>query len=504
MLLRKEKLGYAFGEEGKLINHLLYMDDLKVFAKDEKQLDQLIELVFKFSKDVGMEFGMEKCATMVIKRGVKIKSEGITLPDGKTMKEVDQEGYKYLGILEGAEIRQGKMKELIRKEYLRRIKAVASSWLYGGHVIGSVNSWALGVVRYSAGVIHWTKKELKEMDVKTRKILTTNGCFHQKSSTLRLYLKRKEGGKGLISVYDCVREGELGMLKYIKESEEALLKVVASMLEDCETKEDYRKRRETERKDGLRGKKLHGAFLESIEEVADERTWQWLRAGYLAKSTEAFIFAAQEQALRTRFTSSKVDGEEIETHCRVCGDQIETIPHIVSGCKKLAQTRYKTRHDKMGLRVYWELCKKYGVSCTDKWYREIPDEVRFNSDRSVEIWWDRRVLTSTQMEHNQPDVVVLDHSNRECIIIDFSVPWDKNVAMKEDEKLERYRPLAQELTRLYGMKAKVVPVVVGGLGTIPKRLPKFIKQLGIPDVIGGLQTSALIGTSIIIKTVLNL
>ena len=136
MLLRKEKLGYAFGEEGKLINHLLFMDDLKVFAKDEKQLDQLIELVFKFSKDVGMEFGMEKCAMMVIKRGVKIKSESITLPDGETMKEVDQEGYKYLGILEGVEIRQGEMKELIRKEYLRRVKVVASSWLYGGHVIG--------------------------------------------------------------------------------------------------------------------------------------------------------------------------------------------------------------------------------------------------------------------------------------------------------------------------------------------------------------------------------
>ena len=71
------------------------------------------------------------------------------------------------------------------------------------------------------------------------------------------------------------------------------------------------------------------------------------------------MFAAQEQALRTRFTMAKVDGEDIETSCRVCGEQIETVPHIVSGCKALAQTRYKTRHDKMGLRVYWELCRLY-------------------------------------------------------------------------------------------------------------------------------------------------
>ena len=267
------------------------------------------------------------------------------------------------------------------------------------------------------------------------------------------------------------------MSRYVKESNEALLMVVASTLGSEETKEDYRKRREEERKETLRGKKLHGAFLEGIKGVADERTWQWLRAGYLAKSTETFVFAAQEQALRTRFTRSKVDGEEIETCCRVCEEQIETIPHIVSGCNVLAQTRYKTRHDKMGLRVYWELCRKYGIECSEKWYREIPDEVRYTGDRGVEIWWNRRILTTVQLEHNQPDVVVLDHSAKECTIIDFAVPWDKNVVKKEDEKLERYLPLAREMTRLYGMKAKVVPIVVGGLGTIPKRLAKFIKQL---------------------------
>ena len=105
---------------------------------------------------------------------------------------------------------------------------------------------------------------------------------------------------------------------------------------------------------------MHGAFGESIKDVADERTWQWLRAGYLAKSTEAFVCAAQEQALRTRFTKAKIDGEEIETCCRVCEDQIETIPHIVSGCKVLAQTRYKTRHDKMRLRIYWSCAGSIG------------------------------------------------------------------------------------------------------------------------------------------------
>ena len=122
----------------------------------------------------------------------------------------------------------------------------------------------------------------------------------------------------------------------------------------------------------------------------------------------------------------------------------------------------------------------------------------------MEIWWNRKVLTSKQLEHNQPDVVLLDHCNKQCYVIDFAVPWDKNVTSKEDEKKVRYTPLAQEISRLHGVKARVVPIVVGGLGTIPKRLATFIKQLGIPDIIGGLQTSALIGTTRIIKSVLNL
>ena len=158
----------------------------------------------------------------------------------------------------------------------------------------------------------------------------------------------------------------------------------------------------------------------------------------------------------------------------------------------------------MGVRVYWELCRKHGIKCAEKWYKEVPDEVRVNSDNTVEIWWDRKVLTSVQVEHNKPDVVVLDRSSMQCTIIDFSVPWDKNVVAKEDEKKVRYGPLAQDMTKVYGMKTSVVPIVVGGLGTVPKRLPNYIKKLGIPDVIGGLQTSAIIGTSIIIKAVLNL
>ena len=231
ILLKREDLGYKWGPSGKLINHLLFMDDIKLYGKSMRELESLVEVVRVFSKDIGMEFGLDKCAVLELKAGVRVQCEGITMPDGRVMKEVDEKGYKYLGILEGAQIRTREMKELVKKEYFRRVKAVAKSKLYAGNLIKGVNAWAVSVVRYSAGVLEWTVKELRAMDVKTRKLLTMFGAFHKRSSVDRLYMKRKDGGRGLISFLDCVNAEERSLFEYVKGSEEELLMVVAEELE---------------------------------------------------------------------------------------------------------------------------------------------------------------------------------------------------------------------------------------------------------------------------------
>ena len=61
------------------------MDDLKLYAMNEKGVDSLIQTVRVFSEDIGMEFGIEKCAVLVMKRGKVVKSEGIKLPDYETI-----------------------------------------------------------------------------------------------------------------------------------------------------------------------------------------------------------------------------------------------------------------------------------------------------------------------------------------------------------------------------------------------------------------------------------
>ena len=82
MILRKVNAGYEMIKDRCRINHLLYMDDLKLFAKNEKDIDSLVQTVRIFSDDIGMKFGLEKCAAMTLKRGKRVHSDGIALPDG--------------------------------------------------------------------------------------------------------------------------------------------------------------------------------------------------------------------------------------------------------------------------------------------------------------------------------------------------------------------------------------------------------------------------------------
>ena len=80
---------YGGGRESK-INHLLFMDDLKLFGKSYEQIDTLVQTVHTFSTDIGMEFGIKKCGMLVLKGGKIAKMEGIVLPcKWPVMKEID-------------------------------------------------------------------------------------------------------------------------------------------------------------------------------------------------------------------------------------------------------------------------------------------------------------------------------------------------------------------------------------------------------------------------------
>jgi len=100
-----------------------------------------------------MVYGMDKCAVLGIKKGKKVECTGVELPSGDMMNEVDDEGYKYLGVLQDAIAKNREMKEKVGKEYLRRVKLLSKSKLYAGNLVNGINTWAVGVILYSAGIL---------------------------------------------------------------------------------------------------------------------------------------------------------------------------------------------------------------------------------------------------------------------------------------------------------------------------------------------------------------
>ena len=96
----------------------------------------------------------------------------------------------------------------------------------------------------------------------------------------------------------------------------------------------------------------------------------------------------------------------------------------------------------------------------------MPESVLENEE--YKILWDISIQTDHVIEARRPDLVVVDKKERSCKIIDFAVPGDSRIEEKEKDKIEKYQDLRRELQRIWNFKVKIVPLVVGFLGAIPK------------------------------------
>ena len=107
----------------------MYMNDIKLFAKNKKELETLIHAVRIYSPDIGMEFDIEKSTMSIMIRGKQYLIDEMELPNQDKIKTFgEKEMYKYFGILEVDTIRQVKMKK-IQKEYLRRTRKLLETKL---------------------------------------------------------------------------------------------------------------------------------------------------------------------------------------------------------------------------------------------------------------------------------------------------------------------------------------------------------------------------------------
>ena len=125
-------------------------------------------------------------------------------------------------------------------------------------------------------------------------------------------MKRKEGGRALISVERCIAKEKNSLGFYVSNSKENLIRGI-SPAEKINTREtitsvEFRKQKAKELKEKWSEKRIHEQFIrETMEKVDKEKTWQWLSIGDLKVGTDTLLCAAQEQAIRTNYVKYHID-----------------------------------------------------------------------------------------------------------------------------------------------------------------------------------------------------
>ena len=90
-------------------------------------------------------------------------------------------------------------------------------------------------------------------------------------------------------------------------------------------------------------------------------------------------------------------------------------------------------------------------------------------------------------------IIIVIKKQKTCRIVDFDVPADHKVKLKEGEKRDTYLDLAREQKKLWNMKLTVKPIIIGALGTITKGLVKGLEESEIRTRIEIIQTALKIG-----------
>ena len=107
------------------------------------------------------------------------------------------------------------MKERLKQEYGKRLRMILKSELNARYKITAIGALAVPVLRYSCGIINWRIEEIKEIDRKTRKMQTLYKMHHTKADIHRLYVNRKEGGRGLVQVEVAYKAEIINIAEYL-------------------------------------------------------------------------------------------------------------------------------------------------------------------------------------------------------------------------------------------------------------------------------------------------
>ena len=548
-VLKQQNIGYDLGQvrgrnkKKEVINHLLFMDDLKLFADSDPNLNKLIQIVHKFSADIGMDFGLDKCAKCTLKKGKKAATENFQLENGTSIADLREDSsYKYLGIEENAGIEHKLMRDKITTQYFKRLKAICKTELTPKNKIQAINQLAIPVITYGFGIIDWPQFQINQIDVSTRKLLTMHKVTYKTSCLDRLYLPRSEGGLGLTEVNQAFKSSIVALSQYLHTSKDPFIKVVAKQhsetlpqnvsitkmadlfgkdLIERELDEEDANTPATEM--AKRKRKAHGSVMRNqrkerwIEDkragkfpieldkpyIDKESSLSWLKKGKLTFDGERILIGAQDQALITN-GFKKMAGLSDNDKCRFCHTEVESVSHLTSACQTLmGDGHYTKRHNAVCRYIHWKICNAIGMNTKPVWEHE-PD--RSTAHEDFVIFYDKPIPLGRYVDGGaiKPDIVLWDRKSKSAQIIEVSVPNDYGLNRAEREKCNKYQDLKNDLRTTWGLQSiELIPVIVGATGLVKDNLQKYLQSIKGSPALEEIQLCAIKGTISILKRALS-
>ena len=84
------------------------------------------------------------------------------------------------------------------------------------------------------------------------------------------------------------------------------------------------------------------------------------------------------------------------------------------------------------------------------------------------LLWDFDIQTDHLISARRPDLIITNKKKKICKVVNFAVPADHSIKLKESVKRDKYLDLARELKKLWNMKVTIIPIVIGAFGTVNK------------------------------------
>jgi len=91
--------------------------------------------------------------------------------------------------------------------------------------------------------------------------------------------------------------------------------------------------------------------------------------------------------------------------------------------------------------------------------------------------WNQKVQSGRPIPNNKPDIIICDNEKGTCMLIDVAISEDRNVIKKVAEKILKYKDFTTEIQRMWNVKTKGIPVIIGANGTISKSFRKYLSNI---------------------------